>query len=248
MWGVSQSRPVQDPFRAWMGVCSPCTGRGGPAPALQPFPFLSTLGSAPTSWGPGLGAAIAPAAASAGSGRVPSCRAAPLQELGPAPASGSTNRVVQVTAAPNPSRGAGGRLRVPPLGLQHPSDRGPGLGRAAARWLRSPPGEDPHSLPGVGDSGLGALGEAGNLNPVPPTHPGVKFPPTVFRVRKLRSRERSDYLQVTQEVRGVHSFNTYFEHSLWAGSSVGRGGVGGKRILVVSEREEHSCQREPLKA
>lgn len=46
------------------GVCPSRTGRGRPAPALQPFPLLSSLGSAPTSRGPGLGAAITPAAAS----------------------------------------------------------------------------------------------------------------------------------------------------------------------------------------
>lgn len=55
---------AQDPFWVWIGMRPPLTGRGDPAPALQPFPFLSSLGSAPTSRGPGLGAAIAPAAAS----------------------------------------------------------------------------------------------------------------------------------------------------------------------------------------
>lgn len=51
------------PVLGW-GVCPSRTGSGRQALAPQPFPLLSSLGSAPTSRGPGLGAAITPAAAS----------------------------------------------------------------------------------------------------------------------------------------------------------------------------------------
>lgn len=88
--------------------------------------------------------------------------------------------------------------------------------------------------------GLGAAWGGGNLYPIPPTNSDVKFPPTVSG-RKLRSRERSDYLQVTQEVRSMHSFNTYFEHSPWAKSSA-------RPWRFNGERKEHSCQCNLLKA
>ena len=78
----------------------------------------------------------------------------------------------------------------------------------------------PHSLM-CGRLRFPGVREADNLNPVPPTHSGMKIPQIVFRVRKLRSSEKSDYLQVTQEVRGMYQH--FFEHSLWARSSVGRG-------------------------
>lgn len=64
----------------------------------------------------------------------------------------------------------------------------------------------------------------------------MKFPPTVPRERKLRSREKSEYLQVTQEVRGMHSFKAYFDHSLWAGAALGPGdsAVSGERNTAAS--------------
>lgn len=122
-WGVSWSPPSAGPLLSLGRGESAPHRRGGPVPAPKPFPLLSSLRSAPTSRGPGLGAAMAPRSSFSGSGRVPRRWAARLQEPGPAPASGLTNSAVRVTAASNPR---GSRLRVPPPELQHPSDHGLG--------------------------------------------------------------------------------------------------------------------------
>lgn len=73
------------------------------------------------------------------------------------------------------------------------------------------------------DSGLGVAWEGSNLNPAPSTHSGVEFPTTVFQVEKLRSRETSDYLQVTQNVGGVHAFNIYFNTRYGPRATLGPG-------------------------
>lgn len=200
-WGVSQSRPSAGPLLGLDGdVSAPYrAGRPGHCSPTLSFPVLSRVGTYLA--GPRARRGHRPRSSFPGSGRVPSCRVAPQQEPGPAPASRWTNRAVPVTAAPNPKGGAGDSLRVPPPGLQHPSDSGPGRGGAAARWLGSLRREDP--LPPLrsecGRLRSRGVREAGNLDPVPPTHSGMKIPQTTFRVRKLRSSEKSDYLQ---ELRG----------------------------------------------
>lgn len=198
-------RPVQDPAWAGLGVCPPRTGRRGSAPAPQPF-LPSSLGSAPTSRGPGLGAAIASAAASRALAAAPA--APPPGCWNQAPPLLLDRPIARGRPRLHPIRAgvASGRLRVPPLGLQHPSAQGPGRGGAAGR-------EDPHPASSLRcrTSVSGLLGEAGNLNPVPPIHSGVKFPPTVFGVRKLRSG--SAYLHAG------HTYSLTCILTLWASSS-----------------------------
>lgn len=169
-------RPVPDPSRAWMGVCPRCTGSGGLGPVPQHFPLLSSLGSAPTSRGPGLGAAIAPAAASRApaASPPPRCRSRSPPLLLDRPIARRRSRLHPIRAG-----GAGDRLRVPPPGLQHPSDPGPGRGGAAACCSGSPGGKTPPAqvrlLKGARVSG--PFGEAGNLNPNP-AHPLGREIPT----------------------------------------------------------------------
>lgn len=134
-------RPGQDPSGTWIGgLCPRYPGRGGLDPDPQPFPLLSSFGSAPTSRGPGLGAAITPAAASRALAvsPPPRCRSGSPPLL--------LDRPIARRRSPlHPIRtgGAGDRLRVPPPGLQHPSDLGPGRGGAAAHCFRSPGGKIP---------------------------------------------------------------------------------------------------------
>lgn len=160
------------------------------------------------------------------SGRVPRRPAAALQEPGSAPTPDRPIARCRLRLHPIHARVAGDHLRVPPPGLQQPSDRDPGLGGVAARWLGSLGGKThpvPHSYPAVEDSGLGVAWEGGNLNPVSSTYSGVEFPPTVFQVEKLRSRETSDYLQVTQNIGGMHSFNVYFNTRYGPRATLGPG-------------------------
>ena len=126
MWGVSQSRPSAGPLLGLDGdVSAPYrAGRPGPCSPTLSFPVLSRVCTYLA--GPRARRGHRPRSSFPGSGRVPRYRVAPQHEPGPAPPSGSTNRAVPVTAAPNPKGSPGDRLRVPPPGLQHPSDSGPG--------------------------------------------------------------------------------------------------------------------------
>lgn len=126
MWGVSQSRPSAGPLLGLDGdVSAPYrAGRPGPCSPTLSFPVLSRVCTYLA--GPRARRGHRPRSSFPGPGRVPGYRVAPQHEPGPAPPSGSTNRAVPVTAAPNPKGSPGDCLRVPPPGLQHPSDSGPG--------------------------------------------------------------------------------------------------------------------------
>lgn len=161
-----------------MGVCPTRPERGGPAPTHSPFPLLSSLGSAPTSWGPGLGAAMAPAAA---------CRALAASPAAPPP------RRPAAGARPRPcfwtdqSRvavhgGTQSELESPAVAcwsrprscsILRPTVQG-GWGRDAVSGSlggRTPPSPQ-------GWRTRAPLGEGGEPDTVPPTHSGVKFPST----------------------------------------------------------------------
>lgn len=116
-----------------------------PAPAPQPFLLLSSLRSAPTSRGPGLGAAIAPQ-------QLSRLWPRPLSRRSQAPPLLLHRPIARCRSRLHPIRAgvAGDRLLIPPPRLQHLSDSGTGRGRAATRRLGSPGGKTlPHSSPEV---------------------------------------------------------------------------------------------------
>lgn len=171
---LTQSRAP--PWLRW-GRVRAYGGQGGPATARPPFPLLSPFGSAPTSRGPGLGAAIAPRSSFLGFGRVP---AAPLQDPGPAPDPRQTNREAPVTVAPNPR---GGRWRLPagptPAAAASFGPRSR-PGGAAGRWLGSRRRGDSLQFPSGMRTGVSRAGRGGVYpKSYLPAHPGVKFPLTV---------------------------------------------------------------------
>lgn len=153
VWGVSWSPPSAGPLQSLDGGVSALhrERRPGPGPPTLSYPVLSWVRTYLA--GPRARCGHRPRSSFPGSGRVP---AAALQEPVPSAASGPIARR-RLQLHPIRAGGAGDRLRVPPPGLQHPSDRGPGRGGASACCSGSPGGKTPRprSSP-QGGSGLGA--------------------------------------------------------------------------------------------
>lgn len=136
MWGVSWSPPSAGPRLGWDGGVSAPHGweRVGSCPSTLPPvlpPVRTYLAGSRARRGHRLRSSFP------GSGRGPRRSTTGMLEPGPPllldrPIARGRSRLHPIRAGV-----AGGRLRVPPLGLQHPSDHGPGRGGAAKRWLGS---------------------------------------------------------------------------------------------------------------
>lgn len=119
--------------RAEMGVGGVFTPLAKVIARLSPFPLLSRLWSAPTSWDLRLGVAIAPRCRFSGFGGVSEAQ---MQESGPASAWRMTNRDAPVTTVSNLREG---RLPLPAGSTSKDaaySELGSWPFRAAWRWLR----------------------------------------------------------------------------------------------------------------
>lgn len=164
LWGVCCSSPRAQPLPDWDGgVSVPLAERRlGPCPPTV-LSLLISLRSAPTSRGPGLGAAIAPASSFPGFGSVP-CR--PAAGIGPRPCLATDQSHGVCHDCGQSERGAlaihcGSRPRgcsIPVPVVQ--------AGRGRRAWARVPGREDPSFPPWGGEPGsLGPPGEASTLNP-----------------------------------------------------------------------------------
>lgn len=188
VWGVSCSSPAAGPLPGLDGgVSAPLAeGRPDPCPPTLPSPVLSRVRTYLA--GPGARRSHRPRSSFPGFGRVPRRPAAgvrPRPCLAADQSGGADHGCIQ-SAREALAMACGSRPRG--CSILQTSVR---LGRGRRTLAGVPRREHPHFPPWAGGLGsLGPPGETSNLNPVPPTHSGVKFPLPVFWVKTLSDLEK----------------------------------------------------------